>query len=622
MKARTFVALAILALSVWVAANLAQGAYQAHQNDQDVNRFLSAYQLTRPTRLNDCVLCHPGGGFDGEYYGSCDYCHVAYGLEPPHGEIPLNSFGSAYLGAGRTSGALKDIEGLDSDGDSHTNGEEIRALSFPGDAEDYPGLTVASSITLDKEEIQKLAPSHKQFLLLNATRQGDFYAQYEGAKVRDLLESVGLLPEATRITVFSPDGFSKTFYIEDPEDKVYDVMGPYPRGRYYSGLDFVEYPALPAYAYGQEIPDELHMLLAYERQGGPLEEGRLELSEGRLTLEGEGPFRLVVPQKMPGRPDRSVKDAPQGDIWDYDKKKDHNAGFCVRSVTAIRVEPLPEGTADFNWFEGGWKMVNNGQVVIYGAINPPTYPVTGDVSTTDGSPLEGVQVSVGDAGSTTSSAAGDFHMDLPVGKYTMIPSKGGYVFQPQQVTFSLSSEGYSKSFVGYEANDVCSGGYIRTSIGTPVSGVKMKVRDKKRGTTDTNGQYFLSVVGGTYRLRPRAKGFDFDPESLEVDCTVGDAAGADFVATDKKGPKIRVIEPRNGFRTTDSQLDVSSRATDNFVVQGVTWENGGYSGVAELVDGDDWTALVDLQMGKNKIIFTAVDEEGNSRSRKLKVIRK
>ena len=622
MKARTFVALAIFALSVWVAANLAQGAYRAHQNDQDVNRFLSAYPLTHPTRLNDCVLCHPGGGFDGEYYGSCDYCHVAYGLEPPHGEIPLNSFGSAYLDAGRTSGAFKHIEGQDSDGDSHTNGEEIRALSFPGDAADYPGLTVASSITLDKEEIQKLAPSHEEFLFLNTTRQGDFYAQYEGAKVGDLLESVGLLPEATRITVFAPDGFSRTFSIEDPADEVYDVMGPYPRGRYYSGLDFVEYPALPSYAYGQEIADELHMLLAYERQGGPLEQGRLELSEGRMTLEGEGPFRLVVPQKIAGSPDRSVRDAPQGDIWDYGSEKDHNAGFCIRSVTAIRVEPLPEGTTDFDWFEGGWEMVNNGQVVIYGAINPARYPVTGDVSAANGSPLEAVQVSLGRAGSTTSNAAGNFQIDLPVGKYTMIPSKSGYVFEPQQVTFSLSSEGYSKSFVGYEASNVCSGGYIRTSRGTPVPSVKMKVRAKKRGTTDTNGQYFLSVVGGTYRVKPRARGFRFAPKSLEVDCTAGDAAGAHFVATDTERPRVRVIKLKNGSRTTDSQLNVSLRATDNFVIQELTWENDEYSGEAELVDGNNWTVLVDLQMGKNKIIFTAVDEEGNSASRKLKVIRK
>ena len=213
-------------------------------------------------------------------------------------------------------------------------------------------------------------------------------------------------------------------------------------------------------------------------------------------------------------------------------------------------------------------------------------------------------------------------MDLPVGKYTMIPSKGGYVFRPQQVTFNLSSEGYSKSFVGYEANDVCSGGYIRTKEGTPVSGVKMKLRSKTRGTTDTNGQYFLSVVGGTYLVKPWARAFRFDPKSLEVDCTEGDAAGADFVGTDTGKPRIRLIKPKSGFRTTGSQLSVSLKATDNFVIQKVTWQNGGYSGEAELVDGDNWTALVDLQMGKNKIIFTASDEEGNSTSRKLKVIRK
>ncbi len=49
---------------------------------------------------------------------------------------------------------------------------------------------------------------------------------------------------------------------------------------------------------------------------------------------------------------------------------------------------------------------------------------------------------------------------------------------------------------------------------------------------------------------------------------------------------------------------------------------GGYSGDAALVVGDNWIAPVNLQMGKNKIIFTARDEEGNSASRKLKVIRK
>jgi hypothetical protein len=63
-------------------------------------------------------------------------------------------------------------------------------------------------------------------------------------------------------------------------------------------------------------------------------------------------------------------------------------------------------------------------------------------------------------------------------------------------------------------------------------------------------------------------------------------------------------------------------AADNFMVQGVTWQNGAYSALADSVGNDNFGAVVNLEMGKNKIIFTAVDAEGNSRSRKLTVIRK
>ena len=76
MRTRTLVTVAISALSVWVVATVALGAYRAHQDDQDVNRFLNVYSFTSPTRLNDCALCHPGGNVGRNYYGSCDYCHV------------------------------------------------------------------------------------------------------------------------------------------------------------------------------------------------------------------------------------------------------------------------------------------------------------------------------------------------------------------------------------------------------------------------------------------------------------------------------------------------------------------------------------------------------------------
>ena len=48
---------------------------------------------------------------------------------------------------------------------------------------------------------------------------------------------------------------------------------------------------------------------------------------GRLVLDGEGPYRLVIPQKIAGGPDRPSTATPVGDGWDYDSNKDHNWGF-------------------------------------------------------------------------------------------------------------------------------------------------------------------------------------------------------------------------------------------------------------------------------------------------------
>ncbi len=39
-------------------------------------------------------------------------------------------------------------------------------------------------------------------------------------------------------------------------------------------------------------------------------------------------------------------------------------------VAAIRVDPLPDGTTDFDWYEGGWNLVDKAKLVIYGAIDP------------------------------------------------------------------------------------------------------------------------------------------------------------------------------------------------------------------------------------------------------------
>jgi len=458
----------VLVLAVLSAGGLASyvlAAYSSHQNDQDVNNFLTVYPFARTTKLDDCSLCHPGGKVGSKSYGSCDYCHITYGLQPPHGQIPLNGYGQAYKNAGRDQNALRNIEGVDSDGDTYNNLMEISALNFPGDNKDYPGLTAAPVIIMNQERILNL-PDHSQFLLANASKSIDEYVRYRGVKISDLLRNVRVRAEATQITVYAPDGFSKTFPInaEDPQkdsSKIqYDVMGPYPQGYYYGNLDFVDYAYDPGYPYdGYKIPDRLYMLLGYLRDGDPLSKGRLipdPTNIGRLVLDGEGPYRLVIPQKIAGSPDRPSTATAIGDGWDYDSNKDHNQGFSVRSVSAIRVEPLPEGTTDFNWTEGGWNLVDKARLVIYGAIDPYTFPITGEVLDSSGNPIADVKISfglisLGQVGEALTENNGKFHTRLPIGEYIVIPFKTGYTFD-QTVMIQLERGGFKIDFVAYPAN--------------------------------------------------------------------------------------------------------------------------------------------------------------------------
>jgi hypothetical protein len=445
-----------------------QGAYSAHQNDTDVNSFLAVYPSAKSTKLDDCALCHPGSP-NGKS-GSCDYCHTTYKLQPPHGPIPLNSYGQDYKSHGghpanpasstardqANQDALRAIESINSDGDSYSNLAEIRAFTFPGDNRDYPGLVPAPAVGLNLERILKM-PSYSEFLLLNASNSRDFYARYRGVKIKDLLKYAGIRKEATQITVFSPDGFSKTFPIDVPDPQTnastvqYDVMGPYPQGYYFGGLNFVDYSIIPrCLENGDPIPDQLYMLLAYLRDGDPLTPGKI--NPATLKLDGEGPYRLVPPQKIAGRPDRSCRDAAIGDGWDCDPRKDHNAGSSVRAVSAIRVEPLPPGTTDFNAFEGGWNLIDHGKLVIYGAIDPRTYRIGGRVSDSSGEGIADVKLafsllSLGQVGEATTSSGkdiskkrfegGGFRIDLPAGEYTVIPSKEGCVFTPASLSISL-----------------------------------------------------------------------------------------------------------------------------------------------------------------------------------------
>ncbi len=362
-------------------------AYRGHENDGDIHALVNAYPDLVGTRLDDCQTCHKGGDveFDSGKQSSmnpCAYCHlitypdegIVSGAPTDWGDT-LNPYGLAYLDAGRDKGALKDIGGDDSDGDSFANDDEIAALRYPGDADSFPGQPTVPIKTFSWEEIGAL-DYHEEFLLMNSHKQEfDFYATYGGTKVVTLLEAAGAdLDNAESITFIAPDG-----YMIDMDISL--VKNAFPAGLYYANLDpgsfsdpdqgFVEYPPegqMPSgLTDGGEIPGEQWLLLAYKRDGADLANAYLDPTSGRL--EEEGSYRNIVPQAVPGAPDRGSNFSPSeyDDGYDYDENKDHNAGNCVRGLVAIRVNPMPEGYEEFDWKNGGFSLIEKQQLIVYGA---------------------------------------------------------------------------------------------------------------------------------------------------------------------------------------------------------------------------------------------------------------
>ncbi len=374
----------LLPVVCWAAYN--------HDGDIDSANFRFVYQDNNGTKLDSCTLCHGGGSVGKANYGSCQWCHYVtnYGANstPENLLKTLNSYGSDYLSHGRNADALKAIESIDSDNDTYSNSVEIAAVRFPGDPKDDPSKVMAPYRVLAREDLEKL-PAWNQFLLMNASKSTDDYVEYTGVSMEYLLKKiVRVLPSATNINVSAPDGFSQFHPLNrDPNPALYQVYGIYPKASYYydevadiaknpDGWANYSAPSCAGRIDGDVIVNgkPLRMLLAYKRDGEYLTPGVLTNPENKLN--GEGPFRVVPPQKKPGPPDQRSTATNPDLIWPYNVNGDHNAGSSTRSATIIKVEPLPQGTTDINTLEAGWDFVDEAKIIFYGAIDPaPTIKV-------------------------------------------------------------------------------------------------------------------------------------------------------------------------------------------------------------------------------------------------------
>jgi hypothetical protein len=388
MKSRNTIISTITMLSFFIVALVCYAAY-THQGEIDSQNFGVSHPQTAGTKLDSCTLCHRGGSYSSggktTTLGSCQWCHYTYGYNKI-GKIDdtLNSYGQDYLSHGRNAAAITAIQDLDSDGDGYPNKVEIAALRYPGDPNDDPAKVAAPFKVFTRDQLEKM-PQHNQFLLMNASKSTDSYVEYTGVPMEDLLKRI-VLPSATDVMALSPDGFAQTHpFAYDSTLNVYYVNGTYPSASFYYNeqADVAKYPktgwcdySAPSAAgriNGDLIINRagLKMLLALKRDGQYLAPGVLNTSN---KLDGEGPFRIVPPQKVAEPPDQrstaTNADNPGTWVWPYQPNGDHNAGFSTRSATIMKVGPLPEGTTDINLLEAGWDYIDQNKIVVYGAINP------------------------------------------------------------------------------------------------------------------------------------------------------------------------------------------------------------------------------------------------------------
>lgn len=373
-------------LVLWMLLAPAGWCAYHHEGEKDAEKFLTVYPNKAGTKLDHCALCHTAGEYESKgkmvQLGSCQWCHYTYGYDGSGNILEtMNSYGKAYHDSGRNPAAIAAIEALDSDGDGYANMDEITANRFPGDPADDPSQVAAPFRIYTRAQLAALG-EHTQFLLMNTSRSGDYYAEYTGLPMQDLLRDAGLTGQASGITVFSPDGWSQYHPLEldAGQPEFYHVNGTYPEASYHykDQADEAKNPqdgwcdySAPSCAGrtnddGIVVPGGLKMILAYKREGQFMDPGILNQDN---KLDGEGPFRVVPPQKTPSPPDQSSKADNQAVIWPYMNDWDHNAGASTRTVTIIRVEPLPAGTTDINVLEAGWSYVDQEKVIIYGAID-------------------------------------------------------------------------------------------------------------------------------------------------------------------------------------------------------------------------------------------------------------
>jgi len=371
------VSVCVLFTFAMLIVTISDSAYRGHADDSDINAVLAAYPNLKGTATDSCATCHKSGKVMESAAvlreeNHCGYCHAVHVRNKLSARETLNRYGADYLAAGRGIKAVQAISGKDSDGDGFSNEEEFLKGTNPGEAQSNPSVAIAPNRIYASSELRALSPVVSEIVFLNTShnKQGDFYNEYRGNRVYELLQAIGISGSAESVDFISLDGFEGNFTLKE-------LKTEWPQGKPVLGLDkkrigpcgWVNYNAR-----GLDGKSPLHsakVMLAYEENGRKIETGKLDPETGRIS--GTGPLRLVVPQfrisppDLPKYADQSCQDQISKE-YRFNENYDHNGGRSSFSIIAVRIKPLPKGTRDFDWQKTRDELIKGEKIVFFGAL--------------------------------------------------------------------------------------------------------------------------------------------------------------------------------------------------------------------------------------------------------------
>jgi hypothetical protein len=355
---------------------ISYSAYRGHADDSDIDAVLSAYPNLKGTAIDSCATCHKSGKVaeaqETRQENHCGYCHSTHVRKNISAKETLNRYGADYLAMGRGIKAVRAIATRDSDGDGFSNEAEFLKGTDPGEAQSNPSAAIAPNKIYASSELRKLSPVVSETVFINTShnKQGDFYNEYRGNKLYELLQAVGMSSSTESVDFISLDGFEGTFTLKELEKE-------WPQGKPVLGLDKKTLGPCGWVNYNVHSLDEkgvlpsVRVMLAFEENGRKIESGRLDPATGRII--GTGPLRLVVPQFMVSPPDlpKYAEQSCQERIpkqYRFNEDYDHNGGRSSFSIIAVRINPLPKGTRNFDWQKIRDELISGEKIVFFGAL--------------------------------------------------------------------------------------------------------------------------------------------------------------------------------------------------------------------------------------------------------------